>query len=321
MNNGVVKMKEVIKKISIPISGLMLALAAAGNLIGPYGSIYKNILGTVSAIIFLLLLIKIFTDTKAVIESLNNAVIASVAPTFPMGLMILSTYIKAFLPSIAYGLWITGLLIHSLLIVYFSKKFILNFDIKKVFPSYFVVYVGIVVGSVTAPAFNGEGLGQLLFWFGFISYSILLPIVIYRVFVIKSIPEPALPTITIFAAPGSLCLAGYMSSFQEKNMIIVWFLTILSSIIFFAVLLYMPKMLRLKFYPSYAAFTFPCVISAIAIKKTSQFLININQGIPLLTYVVKFQELLSIVIVVYVLIRYIAFIFVKNDLEKKVSVN
>lgn len=314
-------MKKIISKTPLPIAGLMLALAAAGNLLASYSIIYKGILGSISAIIFLLLLLKIFINQKDIIRDLENPVIASVAPTFSMGMMILSTYIKPSVSSIAYAFWIVGLLIHCLLLIYFTKKFILNFDMKKVFPSYFVVYVGIVVGSVTAPAFNLAGLGQLLFWFGFICYLILLPIVIYRVFKVKAIPEPALPTITIFSAPASLCLAGYMSSFQEKNMTMVWLLTFLSLIMLFAVLLYMPKMLRLKFYPSYSAFTFPCVISAIAIKKTNGFLISTNQGISVVKYLVKFEELLAVAIVVYVLIRYIGFVLINNPVQNNITVN
>ena len=316
-------MNKIIKKIPVPIAGLMLALAATGNLLASYGNIYRNIFGALSSIIFLLLLIKIFTSTKAIVESLNNPVIASVAPTFSMGMMILATYLKPIQFSISYGLWIAGILIHILLMIDFTKKFILKFDIKKVFPSYFVVYVGIVVASVTAPAFNAIDIGQVLFWFGFVSYLILLPIVLYRVFKIKSIPEPALPVITIFAAPASLCLAGYMSSFQEKNITIVWLLTTLSLVMLLAVLIYMPKMLKLKFYPSYAAFTFPCVISAIAIKKTNTFLMAADSGIPLLRYIVRFEEFLAITIVLYVLIKYISFIFIEKPVkaQKKISMS
>lgn len=309
-------MERVIKKVPLPIAGLMLALAATGNLVLSYGSIYRNVFGLVSLVVFMLLVAKILIYTKSVGEKLKNPVIASVSPTFSMGMMILSTYIKPYFPLGAYIIWVLGLLIHCGLIIYFTKNFIFKFDIRKVFPSYFVVYVGIVVGSVTAPAYNMLKLGQIIFWFGFISYMILLPIVIYRVFFIKEIKEPALPTITIFAAPASLCLAGYMSSFTEKNMSIVIFLTVLSLFMTLSVLLYMPKMLRIKFYPSYAAFTFPFAISAIALKKVNGFLIKTDQGMEVLKYIVNLEELIAVIIVVYVLIKYCGFVFAK---EKAIS--
>lgn len=59
--------------------------------------------------------------------------------------------------------------------------------------------------------------GKAAFWFGFVTYLILLPIVIYRVLKVKGMPEQTLPTIAIFAAPASLLLAGYMKSFQAKT--------------------------------------------------------------------------------------------------------
>ncbi len=306
-------MKQVIKKIPVPMAGLMLGLASAGNLVLSYGSIYRNIFGGIAALIFLLLVMKIVLFPKDVVESLDNPVIASVSPTFSMGVMILSTYLKPYFPSLALGLWVMALLLHFALMIYFTKKYVLNFNIKKVFPSYFVVYVGIVVASVTAPVYNLASLGQSIFWFGFICYLVLLPIVLYRVIKVKEIPEPALPTIVIIAAPSSLCLAGYMNSFQNKNMILVGILASLSLLMLTAVLINMPKLLKLKFYPSYSAFTFPLVISAIAIKLTNGFLVNTGRPITILKYVVKVEEVLAVSIVLYVLIRYIGFLTAKEE--------
>jgi exfoliative toxin A/B len=78
---------------------------------------------------------------------------------------------------------------------------------------------------------------------------------------------------------------------------------------FLGVILYLPKMLKLKFYPSYSAFTFPMAISAIAMKKTYGYLSTLGTNINGLNYLVKFQEILTVIIVLYVLIKYIQFIF------------
>jgi len=314
-------MESMIKKIPVPIAGLALALAATGNLFLSYGTIYRNIFGVISALILILLTIKIVIDPRGVLESLKNPVVASVSPTFSMCLMLLSNYIKPYLPTISFGVWIFALLLHCFLIIHFTVKFIFKFDIKKVFPSYFIVYVGIVVGSITAPAYGLINLGKGIFWFGFIAYLCLLPIIIYRTLIIKAIPEPAMPTITVLAAPASLCLAGYIGSFQEKSMVMVGFLGILSFVMFLGVILYLPKMLKIKFYPSYSAFTFPLVISAIAMKLTNGLLIKMERPIYLLKYLVKFQEILALVIVIYVLINYFKFIFLKDNFSIDIKAN
>lgn len=308
-------MGGIIKKLPIPIVGLMLGLAATGNLVLSYGDTYRNIFGCLSAILLLLVLIKIVMYPKEVKESLDNPVVASVFPTLSMGIMLLATYLKPYAGALAFGMWIIGLILHILLMIIFSKNYLVNFNIKKVFPSWFIVYVGIVVSSITSPAFNMTGVGQIAFWFGFISYLVLFPIVLYRVLKVKNIPEPALPTIVIFSAPASLCLTGYMNAFQEKNMAIVYLLLALSQATYIYILLTLPKLLKLKFYPSYSAFTFPLVISGIALKVTNGFLINAGHTIELLKYLVKLEEVVAVVMVLYVLFRYIGFLFSKEKVK------
>jgi exfoliative toxin A/B len=312
--------KSLIKKVPIPIAGLMLSLATGGNLLLSYGATYKNVFGIVSALILLLLILKILLDTKGILDSIKNPVVASVTPTFTMGLMILATYIKPYAPSISFGIWIFALLLHCFFIIFFTTKYIFNFDIKKVFPSYFVVYVGIVVVSITAPTYNLVNLGKGIFWFGFISYLCLLPIVIYRTFIIKAIPEPALPTTSIFSAPASLCLVGYLACFEVKSIFIVGFLGGLSFLMFLAVNLYLPKMLKIKFYPSYSAFTFPLVISAVAMKQLNGYLVKIEEPIYMLKYLVKYQEALAVLIVIYVLLRYFKFLFLEGGIFKNTKI-
>jgi len=306
-------MVSLIKKLPIPISGLMLGLAALGNLIGSYSNSFRIVLGSISGVIFFLLVLKLLIFPKSIIEGLDNPAVASIMSTFPMSMVLLSTYIKPYFSQLAFAFWIFALILNASLILFFTKKYILNFNIKKVLPSYFVLYVGIVVGSVTAPAYNLSNIGQVVFWYGLIIYLPLIPLVIYRVFVVKEIPEQIQPITIIFAAPASLLLAGYMSSFTEKNLVIIIFLMILALIMTFYSLLIMPRMLKLKFYPSYSAFTFPFVISAIALNITNKYLISIDKGIEVLKYILNLEIIWAVSIVLYVLLRYVIFIF--NELK------
>lgn len=305
-------MLDLMNKITIPLAGLMLGLAAAGNLVSYHGAIFKILCGIIAFSLLLLLTMKIITNHKHIQEDLHNPAVSGVASTFPMSIVVLSAYINSFLPNMAYAMWIIGIIMQFALIIYFTRKFVFNFDIKNVFPSYFIVYVGVAVGSVVAPVFNAINVGKVLFWFSFISYLILLPLISYRVLKIRPIPEPVVPTLTIFAAPASLLLVGYLNSFKSINMTILGILVFLSLFMLFSVLLYMPEMVKLKFYPSYSAFTFPLVISAIALQSSNNLLIKIKMGIPLLQYVSYFLELLAVIFVIYVLIHYAHFLFIKN---------
>ncbi|GAB6099235.1 TDT family transporter [Halanaerocella petrolearia] len=299
-------MTKIFEETPIPIAGLMLGLAGLGNLIGSYGSQYRYIAGILATLIVLLLVGRFIIDRKSFFKELENPIVASVALTFSMGIMILASYIVEFSYLLALYSWYGGIILHGLLIILFSRYFILNFDIKKVFPSYFIVYVGIVVASVTAPVFNHLHLGQSIFWFGFITYMILLPVVIYRVFWIREIKDPALPTISIFIAPAGLCLAGYISSFPEKSLLLVGWLTLLTLIMATGVVIYLPKMIRVGFYPSFSGFTFPFVITAIGLKLTTKFLEE-QFGNSLLSYPAHIMELLSVILVLFVLIKYLGY--------------
>ena len=311
-------MNKIVKKLPIPIAGLMLALAAAGNLVQSYGEFHRNVFGFVAAIILVLLLIKMIRYPGIVKEELKNPVVASVFPTVTMGAMLLATYVKPFAPTFAFVMWIVSIIGHLALMVKFAIDYITKLDDKKVFPSWFIVYVGIAVASVTAPAFEMQSLGRLFFWVGLISYFLLLPLVLRRVRSIP-IPEPAAPTLAIFAAPVALCLAGYMNSFETKNMIIVWGLVVLSQLSYIFVLSQLPKLLKSKFYPSFSGFTFPLVITAISIKLTNGFLVNSGQAMSFLGYVVRIEEAIAVLIVLFVLLKYMQFLLIPAK-EEEVAV-
>lgn len=304
-----------IKKIPLPFAAVILACAALGNLVSSYTVMAKNIFGAIATIMFILLTLKMVVCWKSVKEEMKNPVIASVIPTYSMAMMILSGYLKPYSASAGAGLWWLGVIIHVVLIVVYTKNFICGFKINKIFPSTFIVYVGIAAASITAPAFGFEKIGQAIFWFALAALIVLVFVIGYRVLVVKGIPEPAMPTTVIFAAPAALTLAAYLNSFTEKNISMLYFLAVLVGILYVVGLCFLVKGLTLRFYPSYAAFTFPMVISAIAIKGTNGALMNAGKGISWLQYVVKAQEFIAAVIVIYVLVRFIIFIFAKDTIK------
>lgn len=310
---------EYIKKLPLPLSAVILACAAIGNLFATYNEMFKNVFGLISAVLFILLTIKVIVCWKSVKEELKNPVVASVVPTYAMAMMILAGYLKQISATSGLVLWWLGVILHIGLMIYYTKNFVLGFNIKKIFPSTFIVYVGIAAASITAPVFELAKVGQGIFWFAFISLIVLVFVIGYRVFVVKGIPEAAMPTAVIFAAPAALTLAGYLNSFAEKSIIMVYFLAVLTGILYLVGFMYLIKCLNLKFYPSYAAFTFPMVIGAIALKGTNGFLMKAGKGLSWLQYVVKFQEIAALVAVIYVIVRFTIFIFARESVKATVQ--
>lgn len=302
-------MNDLIKKVPLPLCGVMLGTAALGNLLQSYSEVARYVCGIFAAFLLILILLKLVMFPSAVKEDLSNPILASVAGTFPMALMILSTYIKPFVGQVAFYIWLFAIALHVALIVYFTVAFVAKLAMPKVFASYYIVYVGIVVAAVTAPAYGMEPLGSATFWFGLVTLVVLLALVTYRYVAFKEIPDQAKPLICIYAAPTSLCIAGYVQSVEPKNYLFLMTMLVIASAIYIFALIKAVEYLRLPFYPSYAAFTFPFVISAIATKQTMACAANMGHSLPFLSAIVLIETVVAVLLVAYTYIRFMAAIF------------
>lgn len=225
----------MIRRIPLPVTGVMLGMAALGNLLQSYSEGVRLVCGVVAAVTGLLVLLKVILYPKQFAEDMKNPVIASVSGTFTMALM-------------------------------------------------------------------------------------LLALVTYRYMKHRKMPEPVQPLFCIYTAPASLCLAGYIQSVQPKSIIMVGFLAVLSTLIYVVVLLRLPRFLKMKFYPSYSAFTFPFVITAIGMKMTMACLANMGSPMPFLQYVVLIETVIAAVLTIYALICYIMSVCIRPGEQKTAGI-
>lgn len=309
-------MKSFLKAIPIPMCGLVLAILSLGNLLFLYHlDLLGNIVGIIGVIFMAFVLGKIIFLFEHVKHDLKNPVIASTAPTFTMGVMVMCTYFMRWSNGLAIirYLWLIAVVIHIGLMVYFTYYFLLNDDvtIERIYPSWFVVYCGCGVVPITASNFYPL-IGEIIFWIALGFYCLLLPIVIYRVFIHRKFEEHTLPLVTITAAPGSLCLTGYLSGFAKPNFVLVTVLLIISQFLYLLIVLRLPKMMKIDFYPSYAAFTFPLVISATALTKANIFYNGMGYNEVFVRYIAIAETILCSLVVVYVTVHYINFIIKKS---------
>lgn len=309
-------MKKFLASLPLPICGVMLGLAALGNLLqavltnllgaAALGDGLRYVCGALAAVLWILLVLKGIFCFAGVKKALQDPIIASVSGTFSMATMLLAVYAKPFIGAApAMVIWFAAIALHVLLILWFTVKFVLHLKLEQVFASYYIVYVGIAVASITAPAFSLPAVGAAAFWFGFVCLIALLVLVTFRYGKLP-VKEPAKPLFCIYAAPISLCLAGYIQSVTPKAPAMVIGMLIVSSAILVLVLCFLPKFLRLRFYPSYAAFTFPFVITAIAALQSMSCLNTLGMPQPWLKYVVLVETCIATILVVYAFVRYLA---------------
>lgn len=302
LKNNIILM---IEKIPIPICGLILALLSLGNLLNDVYPYLRAVCATLGMIFLILILSKLILYPENIKNDFKNPVIASNSGTFSMSLMVLSTYIVPFIPSIGYGIWILGIALHILLIIYFTYHFIIrSFDILTVYPSYWIVYIGITMGAITAHAHNLDEIGFIFFLFGFAAMIITLPLVIYRYLKYNNVPDANKPLICIFTAVLSILIVGYLNSYNNISLEFLMGMYLFACIFYIFALAKFIEYRKLNFYPSFAAFTFPFVISGLA---TKGVISKIGSNIVLNGFL-NLQMLIASAIVLYVLSKYVKYI-------------
>ena len=297
---------NLIKKLPLAITGLILAILSLGKIFTDYSNIFLII----GSLLILLILIKFIFENELFCKELNNLIPLSTFGTFSMALMLLSTYINPIHPSftkyIALGIWIIGILLHIFIIIQFTRKYVLrNFDIGNVYASWWIVYIGITMAAITAPAFNLAQYGYIFFGFGFILMIPTLILVSYRYIKYNEIDDKNKPFICIYAAILSILLVGYVNSFAINGTFLK-LIYIIACIFYIFALFNAIKFLiieRIKFMPSFSAFTFPFVISTIATGEVYNFF-----KINLLNYLFNIQGIIALILVIFVGYNYFKFL-------------
>ena len=302
---------NIIRNLPTPIAGLALGSAALGNLLQPYSSSLQLLFNLLSLIIIVLLTIKFVLGFDKLNKEMENPVVATVLATYPMTIMLLASFSKKYIGLLSMPVWIIGIFLDFCVVYYAIYNFIIKErHISKIYPTWFITFVGPAVVTVTAINYNLETLGLIYFYFSYINYLVLLPFVLYRVYKYKHYKDGDYPTITVFSAPGGLLLASYMIGVTQKSNTILAILIPLTILLFIFVLIQLPYLLKRKFYPSFSAFTFPLVICAISFQKTGIYY-QITE-FSILNILIHLTELLAIIIVIYVWYGFIKNLFYSN---------
>lgn len=308
---------ENIKRIPVPTAGLMLSLATIGNLVGEYSATVRLIFGGIAAILFVLLTLKILTNFRGFQAGMRDPVAAPVFAGYSMTIILLASYLRPYVAVGAEVLWYVGIAAHFAFIVFFTVRFAAKHDLATVYASWFVPYAGMFLVGITEPVFypptGGFSLGKAGFYFSLIAYLFLLPVILYRIHRFGQIDEASMPSIAVACSPGSLMLASYLNAFADKNRIIVLIFLIVSQALYLYVLLQLPKLLTRPFSPCFASFTFPFAISAVALNLTYGYFHALGGAPRLLLWAVKFEELLAVVLVLYVLCGFCYHLFIRPD--------
>lgn len=299
---------NIIKDTPIAISGLMLALFSMGSYFDNFIPNIKIMIGIIASVILILLVLKLIIYTDTVRNEFDDIIVSSTSGTFSMALMMFSTYFLATSRLLSFIIWIVAVLLHISLIIYFTYKYILhNYSLDNVYPSYWIVYIGISMASITGSTYMGK-YNFIFFLFAFILMFPTLLLVSYR-YIKRSVEVDAYkPLICIYTAILSILIVAYMNSYTDVSAYLLGVMYFIATLFYILALYKFIEYRNLDFYPSYSAYSFPFVISLVATYNMYRL-----YDTTLLGYMWFIETAVAIFCVCYVLYQYLKNIYLKKD--------
>lgn len=311
--------RQSIINTPVAIAGISLGFVSISTVWEGLGGTYiKHFSILFASICIGLLFMKLLFNPKKVITELKHPVIGSLSFTTTMALMTISNYLSNYKLGVARIIWVGAIILHFIMFLTFLIFMMKDFKFEKMVPSWFVPAVGICVGVVTGKPMGFESLTKVIFYYAFTWLLILLPILIYRVKFYKvEIPQQAKMTLAIFAAPSSLCLAGYLGVFEPSKAILV-VLVPLAYLLTIYLYTLLPKFLEQPFTLGFAPLTFPLAIGCVATERYLTYLTKIgSKWVGLFTQVFFIQLMIATLVIGYVVYKTLEMLI--NSLRKNES--
>lgn len=308
---------ERISRYPTPVGGLALGIASLGLAWERMGATITSEIAAGIAIVLLALLSTRFAMyPETVLRDLQNPVAGAVVPTYAMAWMLVSITLHQINHVLGWVVWTAAVLLHVLFLTVFVIHQARDFHLTAMVPAWFVPPVGIITAAV---AYRGPGSGPLYWlavvalYFGMVSYAIMLPIMFYRFIFKENVPQAAMPTLAILAAPASLSIVGYLSLIDAPEPLPVFLLQGIAVLMTAIVYVAFSVLLTLPFSPGFAAYTFPMAIGA-----TAQFVIadelvqwHSSQELVDQVHALAVVELwIATIVIGYVCLRYLQFAWV-----------
>jgi len=298
-------------QVPSPLAGLALAIASLGlcweSIVMTQG--IAQILGAILASLILIpLCLKFIFNPSLLKQELQHPVAGSVLPTLTMATMVVANAVAHSFLTIGQAISWLAIIVQLCFFVAFVFYRCTHFNVKQILPSWFIPPIGLALAIVTHPGGLPSILNDLILAFGLISYAILLPIVLYRLVFLGALDNNQKPIIAILATPASLLIVAYLASTAQPHFLLLMTLLIIAILMTLYVYIALINLLRLPFSPTYSAFTFPLVVGAIALYKSTQLLLKEGvetQWISFISQLANIELIIATVMVIYVSFRFI----------------
>lgn len=219
---------------------------------------------TVFLIITVLYSVKAWRYPEEVEKEFNHPVKLNFFAAFSISLLLQSIAFYAVIPFLGAALWFAGTIIHAALTFYaFSVWINRQFEITHKNPAWFIPIVGNILVPVVGVDLMPKEVSLYFFSVGFFFWIVLSSIVFFRLIFNNVLPEKFLPTLFIFIAPAAVGFIAYIRLSASFDMFAGFMLSI-ALFFSFLMLTMTGTFVKIKFFVSWWAFTFPLTALSIA---------------------------------------------------------
>ncbi len=201
----------------------------------------------------------------AIKKEFNHPIKSSFAAAISISFLLISISFYDFAPTVAVSYWYIGAPLH-LYFTYKTLKFwIFNeFQINHISPAWFIPIVGNVLVPVVGVDVMPEELSIFYFALGIFFWIVLFTIIVYRMIFHHPMPKRLLPTFFILIAPPAVGFISYFRITFGSIDIFGLSLYFVALFTFILMLIMMNVFLKLEFFISWWAYTFPMAAITIA---------------------------------------------------------
>lgn len=202
---------------------------------------------------------------REVLAEVRHPVKLAFVPTASISLLLLAIASLHQAPGLSRILWVVGTVAHAALTLYVLSSWLRHdkYEIAHLNPAWFIPVVGNILVPIAGVRHASPEISWVFFAFGLFFWPVLTAIVFYRLIFHGSLPERFMPTLAIFIAPPAVGflsyvnLAGGVDAFAR----VLYGVALGSTAL---VLAQAPRLVRLRFYLSWWAYSFPLAAMTIA---------------------------------------------------------
>ncbi len=219
----------------------------------------------VFAMLTVVYVVKLLRFPAAVVHEWRHPVKMSFGATFTVSLLLLGGATLGPWPELSRVLWTTGAVLHLVVTLYVLNAWMHDpgFEVIHINPAWFIPVVGNIVAPIAGVVHAGNETGWFFFSIGLVFWILLFAIVVYRMIFHHPLPDRLLPTLFILLAPPAVGFIAYVTLHGGLD----GFARVLYYTAVFLALLLMfqlPRFLRLKFFLSWWAYSFPLAALTVA---------------------------------------------------------